>query len=171
MNAVSGNKNIIYSWPSVSAVSCPWLQPKAVRSAVGWICGCKTWGYGVPTVFISLCRLCQEFEQLGLWSPLGLLESMTGNTQGPLFSVLSWALLEEERSQCKVSVYGNAVTDFWLFLLNLTDCTQLWSYIGFYLQHAFSHPSWRRQWHPTPVLLPGKSRGWRSLVGCSAWGR
>ena len=29
---------------------------------------------------------------------------------------------------------------------------------------------WRKQWHPTPVLLPGKSHGWRSLVGCSAWG-
>ena len=24
---------------------------------------------------------------------------------------------------------------------------------------------------PTPVLLPGKSHGWRSLVGCSPWGR
>ena len=30
--------------------------------------------------------------------------------------------------------------------------------------------SWRRQWHPTPVLLPGKSHGWRSLEGCSPWG-
>ena len=30
--------------------------------------------------------------------------------------------------------------------------------------------AWRRQWHPTPVLLPGKSHGWRSLVGCSPWG-
>ena len=29
--------------------------------------------------------------------------------------------------------------------------------------------SWRRQWHPTPVPLPGKSHGWRSLVGCSPW--
>ena len=29
----------------------------------------------------------------------------------------------------------------------------------------------RRQWHPTPVLLPGKYHGWRSLVGCSPWGR
>ena len=29
----------------------------------------------------------------------------------------------------------------------------------------------RRQWHPTPVLLPGKSHGRRSLVGCSSWGR
>ena len=30
---------------------------------------------------------------------------------------------------------------------------------------------WRRQWQPTPVLLPGDSHGWRSLVGCSPWGR
>ena len=29
----------------------------------------------------------------------------------------------------------------------------------------------RRQWHPTPVLLPGKSHGRRSLVVCSPWGR
>ena len=29
----------------------------------------------------------------------------------------------------------------------------------------------RRQWQPTPVLLPGKSHGWRSLVGCNLWGR
>ena len=28
----------------------------------------------------------------------------------------------------------------------------------------------RRWWHPTPVLLPGKSHGWRSLIGCSPWG-
>ena len=28
----------------------------------------------------------------------------------------------------------------------------------------------RRQWHPTPVLLPGKSHGRRSLMGCSPWG-
>ena len=29
----------------------------------------------------------------------------------------------------------------------------------------------RRQWHPTPILLPGKSHGWSSLVSCSPWGR
>ena len=31
------------------------------------------------------------------------------------------------------------------------------------------HP-WRRKWHPTPVLLPGESRGQRSLAGYSPWG-
>ena len=30
---------------------------------------------------------------------------------------------------------------------------------------------WRRQWQPTPVLLPGQSQGRRSLVGYSPWGR
>ena len=29
---------------------------------------------------------------------------------------------------------------------------------------------WRRQWPPTPVLLSGKSPGWRGLVGYSPWG-
>ena len=29
----------------------------------------------------------------------------------------------------------------------------------------------RGQWHPNPVLLPGKSHGWRTLIGCSRWGR
>ena len=28
----------------------------------------------------------------------------------------------------------------------------------------------RRQWHPTVVLLPGKSHGQRSLEGCCLWG-
>ena len=29
---------------------------------------------------------------------------------------------------------------------------------------------WRRKWQPTPVLMPGKSHGLRSLVGYSPWG-
>ena len=30
---------------------------------------------------------------------------------------------------------------------------------------------WRRKWHPTPVFLPGKFRGQRSLAGYSLWDR
>ena len=29
---------------------------------------------------------------------------------------------------------------------------------------------WRRKWQPTPAFLPGKSHGWRSLIGYSPWG-
>ena len=41
-----------------------------------------------------------------------------------------------------------------------------------YISVVLSHPvclSLRRQWHPTPILLPGESHRWRSLVGCSPW--
>ena len=30
---------------------------------------------------------------------------------------------------------------------------------------------WRREWQPTPIFLPGKSQGQRSLAGYSPWGR
>ena len=29
---------------------------------------------------------------------------------------------------------------------------------------------WRREWQPTPIFLPGKSHGQRSLTGFSSWG-
>ena len=49
------------------------------------------------------------------------------------------------------------------------SCFRVWA-----LEHVgFSNcgpPACRRQWHPTPVLLPAKSHGQRSLVGCSPWG-
>ena len=41
-------------------------------------------------------------------------------------------------------------------------------------RHYFANKclsSRRRQWHPTPVLLPVKSHGQRSLVSCGPWGR
>ena len=46
----------------------------------------------------------------------------------------------------------------------------------FYITYVYIYVTFiwnlrRRQWHPTPVLLPGKSHGWRGLVGCSPWGR
>ena len=38
-------------------------------------------------------------------------------------------------------------------------------------QFFSAQPSlWRRQWQPTPVLVPGKSHGRRSVVACSPWG-
>ena len=29
---------------------------------------------------------------------------------------------------------------------------------------------WRRKWQPTPVFLPGKSHGQKTVTGCSPWG-
>ena len=47
-------------------------------------------------------------------------------------------------------------------------------FLAFFLRiflSIFIRDTWRRQWHPTPVLWPGKSHGRKSLVGCSPWGR
>ena len=43
----------------------------------------------------------------------------------------------------------------------------IYIYIYIYISYGFCRG---RQWHPTPVLLPGKSHGRRSLVGCNLWG-
>ena len=65
----------------------------------------------------------------------------------------------------------NLVFRCWILFDSFKGCwtwfwhklSSVWFFLGLLL--------WRRQWHPTPVLLPGKSHGWRSLVGCSPWGR
>ena len=51
-----------------------------------------------------------------------------------------------------------------------TESWKLRSWMNLDLNPSASLP-WRRQWDPTPVLLPGKSHERRSLVGCSPWGR
>ena len=37
-------------------------------------------------------------------------------------------------------------------------------------KHHYCGDHWRRKWRPTPVSLPGKFHGLRSLVACSPWG-
>ena len=67
------------------------------------------------------------------------------------------------------------LTSFFFFdYLNYSQsCTATNSHIAEYSVHIFVYMQSRirrRQWHPSPVLLPGKSRGRRSLVGYSPWG-
>ena len=52
---------------------------------------------------------------------------------------------------------------YFLFFEMLSFSSEIW--------HKISPLLWRRQWHPTPVLLPGKSHGRRNLVGGNPWGR
>ena len=65
-----------------------------------------------------------------------------------------------------------ALTCIRLFLISLWE---LW-FLKFLFASVFERYLvvfflWRRQWQPTPLLLPGKSHGERSLVGCSPWSR
>ena len=61
-----------------------------------------------------------------------------------------------------------------IFVCGVRECFSfiLLQVVDQFSQHhllSFSTVYWRRQWHPTPVLLPGKSHGQQSLVGCSPW--
>ena len=58
-----------------------------------------------------------------------------------------------------------------ILLTERSQTQQVTHYVSLFRQNAKNKGVRRRQWHPTPVLLPGKSHGWRSLVGCSPWGR
>ena len=63
---------------------------------------------------------------------------------------------------------------FWLLHHKMTLISQVDTFIHDehwkYLLGGPSSRIWRRQWHPTPILLLGKSHGRRSLVGYSPWG-
>ena len=65
--------------------------------------------------------------------------------------------------------YSKKYSHFSYITINLISCI-IFKFMSTWSGTTMS-TSWRRQWHPTPVLLPGKSHGWRSLVGCSPWGR
>ena len=53
-------------------------------------------------------------------------------------------------------------------IVNIVPCVMSLLLFSFIYSSVYMR---RRQWQPTPVLLPGKSRGQRSLVGCNPWGR
>ena len=102
--------------------------------------------------------------------------------------------IQESKIVASWQIYGEimpTVTDFGFFGSNITadgDCSHEIKTLApwkksydqprqhiqkqkhYFANKGPSSQSWRRQWHPTPVLLPGKSHGRRSLVGCSPWG-
>ena len=58
-----------------------------------------------------------------------------------------------------------------IILLIFNDRYYIWSFVAVDTRLLIIEYMITFKWHPTPVLLPGKSHGWRSLVGCSPWGR
>ena len=56
-------------------------------------------------------------------------------------------------------------------ILEFGRCSKFRVISAFCFNLQFPYDIWRRRWHPTPVLSPGKSHGRRGLVGCSPRGR
>ena len=68
-------------------------------------------------------------------------------------SILAWKISWMEEPDRLQSMGSLSVGQDWMTSLSL-----------------FTFMHWRRKWHPTPVLLPGESQEWRSLVGCCLQG-
>ena len=78
-----------------------------------------------------------------------------------------------DREAWRAAIHG--VTKSWTRLSDWTELNRVYGKTYPWARWVVllcNHQVWRRrQWHPTPVLLPGKSHGWRSLEGCSPWRR
>ena len=72
----------------------------------------------------------------------------------PHFIIFAWKIPWTEEPGRLQSMGSLRVGHGWVTSLSLFD---------------FMH--WRRKWQPTPVFLPGESKGQGSLVGCCLWGR
>ena len=64
------------------------------------------------------------------------------------------------------SSFSKPSLEIWKFLVHIMLKPGMQNF-----KHDLASMGRRRHWHPTPVLLPGKSHGQRSLLGCSPWGR
>ena len=122
----------------------------------------------------------------------GVLGSFSEMLAGCLiWTNLQWCLSDKGCSQAPPRWWGvhlpSQVTEDFAGIRGLTSWTPglsihslsgksaLWLICGLFVSGWWSKSYvrktlWRRQWHPTPVLLPGKSHGWRGLVGWSPWG-
>ena len=90
------------------------------------------------------------------------------------FSVLWTIFCQHLLYQILKKYYKHTLEIFDGLVIDYSDkcefCNKV-SHINFLVLSAYKSYVRRRRWHPTPVLLPRKSHGWRSLVGCSPWGR
>ena len=82
-----------------------------------------------------------------------------------------WSGLPFPSPRCEDEAMWNKILSYvdihvWLCTSFSTEWIALWV-----TENALWCIFWRRKWQPTPVLLPGKSHGWRSMVGYSSRGR
>ena len=93
---------------------------------------------------------------------------MNKQNRKSLCSSSIWLEIEEGKGDRVISLYPK-VGDWRRATWNWAQT--IWLFFSVLQSLVFSSLHFRRrQWHPTPVLLPGKSHGWRSLEGCSPWG-
>ena len=128
---------------STPGLPVPHQHPKFAQVHVHCISGAIQPSHPLDTLF-SLCP--QSFPASGTFQGVGCLHQVT-------------KILELQLQHQSFQWYWKS--------FNIFTCTQFLFMNSIKVDIIF----WRRQWHPTPALLPRKSHGRRSLVGCSPWGR
>ena len=128
--------------------------------------------------FFYLLGYVSSYEFYSLWHGYKCNVSLSSLSDSSL--LVYWKLIDF----CILILYFAALLNSFLISNSLLEETLMFSIHGIMssvnnVSFTYSLPIWmplflllgRRQWQPTPVLLPGKSRGRKSLVGCSPWGR
>ena len=102
----------------------------------------------------ALLIVTKPFLKLSFW----ITRASGEQTYSPHYN-----LCEDEAIWNKILSYMDI--HVWLCTSFLNEWIALWV-----TENALLYIFWRRKWQPTPVLLLGKSHGWRSPVGYSPWG-
>ena len=92
----------------------------------------------------------------------------SGGGNGNLFQYSCWKN-PTDRGAWQATVHGVTKSRTQLSTLSYAQPVPTAFSVAFKASYKMLSPY--PQWHPIPVLLPGKSHGWRSLVGCRPWGR
>ena len=90
-----------------------------------------------------------------------------------MFSSLGFQAPPPSTCLCHWLLFCRVLSFPWLYQLGPNQKTHKWfKQKNYDMKNCFIlvYHFRRRQWQPTPVLLPGKSHGRRNLVGCSPWG-
>ena len=154
--------------------------PTSPHRGQHFFCSCFFFFFIVAILMGVRQHLISILIFIPLWLvPVSLFISLMVSNRELLFSYAYWASL----FLCSLAICTSFSEKCWspltnfsiglfvllgsknsLYILDINSLSAIW------FANACPIP-WRRQWHPTPVLLPGKSHGRRSLVGCSPWGR
>ena len=127
-------------------------------------------GTGMKTDLFQSCGHCWVFQicwhiECSTFTALSfrIWNSLIGILSPPLALFVVMLPKAHLTSHSRMSGSRCVITPLWL-----SESRRSFLYSSFvYCYHILG----RRQWHPTPALLPGKSHGQRSLVGRGPWGR